>query len=139
MIILNFPLPSFFRDTGQVLLMQNGKTPPDFYPVQAITIDDYCERNNVIPDFIKMDIEGAEPLALRGCEKTLKKYRPKFAVCIYHAWPHRWTIPLYLNELLPDYDFYVKKSHPYAETVFFGKSRENAESGEYETIAFIKE
>jgi len=101
-------------------------TPPpntnekDFYPVKAITIDEFCSRNSIVPNFIKMDIEGAELSAIKGGIKIFQKYRPKFAICIYHSWPHRWEIPLLLNEILPDYDFYVKKSSPICETVFFG-------------------
>ncbi|MCC2672394.1 MAG: hypothetical protein K0Q72_4866, partial [Armatimonadetes bacterium] len=36
-------------------------------------------------DFIKMDIEGAEPKAMIGAEKTLRKYRPDIAIAVYHT------------------------------------------------------
>jgi len=36
-------------------------------------------------DFIKMDIEGAEPRAMRGSEQTLRKYRPDLAIAAYHT------------------------------------------------------
>lgn len=92
-------------------------------PVAMTTIDAFCKKNGVEPTFIKMDVEGAEPEALKGAQETLRKYRPKCAVCIYHTWEHRWKIPLLLRDLVEDYDFYVKKSQPYAETVLFANPR----------------
>jgi FkbM family methyltransferase len=35
-------------------------------------------------DFIKMDIEGAEQNALRGAPGTLRRFRPRLAVAVYH-------------------------------------------------------
>ncbi len=42
--------------------------------VEVITLD---SLNLESCDFIKMDIQGAEPLALLGGEKTIKKFKPK--------------------------------------------------------------
>jgi FkbM family methyltransferase len=44
--------------------------------VATITIDDYCARNLVSPDLIKMDIEGAEAFAVSGMSQTLTQNRP---------------------------------------------------------------
>jgi FkbM family methyltransferase len=35
-------------------------------------------------DFIKMDIEGAERQALQGAERTIRRFRPRMAICSYH-------------------------------------------------------
>jgi len=45
----------------------------DYIEVETITLDEFCEENNIFPDVVKMDIEGAELLALRGMRKTIKK------------------------------------------------------------------
>jgi FkbM family methyltransferase len=45
------------------------------------------------PDFIKMDIEGAELDALRGAAGLLRR-GPSLAICLYHAQHHLWAIPL---------------------------------------------
>ena len=44
-------------------------------------------------DFIKMDIEGAEPRAIVGGRETIAKYHPRMALCTYHAPDHPKRIP----------------------------------------------
>lgn len=44
--------------------------------VETLKLDTFCERHNVIPDVIKIDIEGAELWALEGMEETLKAHEP---------------------------------------------------------------
>lgn len=89
--------------------------------VPVTTIDNFCEKNSIIPNFIKMDIEGAEFDALRGAVNTIKQYRPKLAICLYHYIEDMWRIPLLINNIEPNYKFYCKKSHPYAEFVLFAQ------------------
>jgi len=43
--------------------------------IRAITLDQYLKKFSGRIDFVKIDIEGAEPLALQGMEKTIKKNR----------------------------------------------------------------
>ncbi len=54
-------------------------------------------------DFIKMDIEGAEPRALKGARKTLKRFRPRLAISSYHAPDHPVLIPAAVRAARPDY------------------------------------
>jgi FkbM family methyltransferase len=44
--------------------------------VPVTTLDAYCEANGVIPNFIKIDVEGAEEAVLRGSLNTMRKARP---------------------------------------------------------------
>ncbi len=61
--------------------------------------------------FIKMDIEGAEPMALHGAEKHIRGSRPKLAVCLYHSISHLLEIPFLIHELNPDYRLYFRHLH----------------------------
>ena len=53
------------------------------YSVKAITLDNYFGSKKV--DFIKMDIQGAELLALEGSHKILSKYHP---ILVIEYWPY---------------------------------------------------
>lgn len=87
--------------------------------IEMTTIDDFCKSNGILPDFIKMDIEGSELDALKGARNTLIQKRPKLAICLYHKNQDMWEIPLYLKEVVPEYNFYCKKSHPFYEFILF--------------------
>lgn len=62
------------------------------------------------PTFIKMDIEGAEPSAVRGAANILRTRQPILAVCLYHAQEHLWEIPLLIQKLNPDYELFLRRS-----------------------------
>ena len=67
--------------------------------------------DNIISEpitYIKMDVEGAEYKALLGAEKTIKKYKPKLAICIYHKPEDVWEIPMLIHKINPNYRFYVR-------------------------------
>ncbi len=44
------------------------------------TLDSYCTRKNIKPDFLKIDVEGNELRIFNGGLQTLKKYKPKIIV-----------------------------------------------------------
>ncbi|MDD5571301.1 MAG: FkbM family methyltransferase [Bacteroidales bacterium] len=44
------------------------------------TLDSYCSRHNIKPDFLKIDVEGNELKIFLGGVETLKKYKPKILV-----------------------------------------------------------
>lgn len=44
------------------------------------TLDVYCSRHDIKPDFLKIDVEGNELRVLQGSIKTLKKYKPKILI-----------------------------------------------------------
>jgi len=68
--------------------------------VEVVSLDEVLD--GIGPTYIKLDIEGSEPSALKGARKMLTTHRPKLAVCVYHAPDHLWQIPRILNEILPN-------------------------------------
>jgi FkbM family methyltransferase len=64
------------------------------------------------PTYIKMDIEGSEPVALAGGAELLKTELPVLAICLYHRTEHLWQIPNLIHSLAPTYSLYLRR---YAE------------------------
>lgn len=90
----------------------------------SLSIDDFVNKYNIEKvDFLKLDIEGFEFDTLKGAEKTIKAYKPKLAICIYHKVEDLWQIPLYLKEIVPEYQFYIDHfTINTEETVLFAKA-----------------
>lgn len=90
--------------------------------VDAISIDDFVKERKIEKvDFIKMDLEGCEMLALKGATETITKHRPQLAICIYHSYNDLFEIPLYLSRTLQNYRFEVYHYSPNTnwETVLY--------------------
>lgn len=54
-------------------------------------------------DYIKLDIEGAEPNALAGAKQTMAKYKPRLSVASFHQPDHPKSIPEIVHAARPDY------------------------------------
>lgn len=91
--------------------------------VETQTLDDYVSANSVQRvDFIKMDIEGAEPEALIGAERSIRKYRPQLAISIYHDLKHFASIPRWIADLGLGYRMYLGHFTIHAEeTILFAR------------------
>ncbi len=89
--------------------------------VEITTIDDFVDKNDLgHVDFIKMDIEGCELMALKGAEKTIKKFKPKLAICVYHKGDDLITLPKIIKAMDKDYRVYLRnQSSGWAETVLY--------------------
>ena len=69
---------------------------------EFVTLDDFLKDESKDNLFIKMDIEGAERMALAGAEKTLQTGKNiQLAVCTYH----RKGDPEYMDDLLKGYGY----------------------------------
>ena len=71
-----------------------------------------------------MDIEGAEPSALEGAIETIKKFKPKLAIAIYHSMDDFVNIPNWILDLNLGYEIFIDHYTIHAEeTVCFAKPR----------------
>ncbi len=72
--------------------------------VPLTTIDEIVtELNLPRVDYIKFDIEGAEPRALAGARNTLAKWKPRLSVAAYHQPDHPKVIPEIIRAARSDY------------------------------------
>lgn len=74
--------------------------------VQTVALDDIV--GNDLVTFIKMDLEGAEANALQGAERTIRRCKPRLAICAYHKASDLWELPDLLLQFRPDYTFYMR-------------------------------
>ena len=79
------------------------------YMIKTKSIDDLVKEEGLEKvDFIKMDIEGSELVALKGAKRTICQYKPNLAICIYHKIEDFYMIPKYIKQIVPEYKLYVK-------------------------------
>lgn len=87
------------------------------YEICVDSIDNICD---VPPSFIKMDIEGSEYEAIKGAEGTIRRYKPKLAICVYHRLEDIVQLPKILLEYNSEYTFYLRHySFASNETVLY--------------------
>jgi hypothetical protein len=112
----------------QVFMSPDGNVAPPRPGEQrfiSASIDKLVEENNRPRlDFIKMDIEGAEMMALRGATETLKRFKPVLAISVYHKLIDFYEIPQEIDKLGLGYKFYFQHSALHGdETVVFADAR----------------
>ena len=57
----------------------------------SLTIDDFCERERLAPDAIKIDVEGAELAVLRGARRTIRSRGRSLALFV-ELHPSTWPL-----------------------------------------------
>jgi FkbM family methyltransferase len=88
-----------------------GRPDPGFVPAADAPFRslDSLVWDGTIPrvDFLKMDIEGAEVAALEGGVSTIKRFRPRLAISIYHQVKDYYRVPEFIDNLRAGYRMYV--------------------------------
>ncbi|MDD3921728.1 MAG: FkbM family methyltransferase [Eubacteriales bacterium] len=87
-------------DVSANALAETGST-----PVEVVRLDDDITEPIT---FLKMDIEGSEQAALRGCERHIKEEHPKITVCTYHNNRDIWEIPRMIRAMDETYRLYMR-------------------------------
>ena len=88
----------------------------DLEKVPLTTIDKLvAELKLARVDYIKLDIEGAEPRALTGAKETLAKFKPRISIAAYHQPDHPKVIPEIIRAARSDYQM---QCGPCAESDF---------------------
>lgn len=91
--------------------------------IQTVSLDTFCREAKQKPDFVKIDVEGAELLVLRGAEKLLGEIQPTLILAVHPYWLPTGQSSGQIFELLTRYGYTVYDSK--------GCRVEYLESGEY--------
>nr|WP_321228540.1 FkbM family methyltransferase [uncultured Psychroserpens sp.] len=115
----------YFKDNGPGSKVEFEPFEGQTGTTKTVSIDDFVKSRNLDRiNFIKMDIEGAEPIALEGALETIKKFRPKLAIAIYHSMHDFAKIPNWILSLNLDYDIFIGHYTIHSEeTICFAKPR----------------
>jgi FkbM family methyltransferase len=115
------PLPlAAWDSTVQLRFSASGSSNSSVNPngdsmIQAVAVDEFIPKDIKV-NYIKMDIEGAEPHALMGSMKVIERNVPHLAICVYHKPEQLWEIGLWILANFPQkYRFYLRS---YAEQTF---------------------
>lgn len=90
--------------------------------VEVASLDELLPEAEI--SYIKMDVEGAEMKALMGAITTIRRNKPKLAICVYHKRDDMFKIPLLINNFCDGYEFYLRHyCTTFSETVLFAVPR----------------
>lgn len=87
-------------DDSANLITNNGDE-----TIEATTLDEDIKENITL---LKMDIEGSEQKAIIGAKKHIQNEHPKLLISVYHNHEDLWKIPKMINEITPNYNFYLR-------------------------------
>ncbi len=54
--------------------------------VPLLTLDSFCSAESLRPDVVKIDVEGAELMVLRGSSRMLRDFRPTLVLSVHPFW-----------------------------------------------------
>lgn len=114
----------YFNDNGPASTVDLSPFEGHQFNVKSKSIDSFIKEENLNKiDFIKLDVEGAELPILKGAEETIRKFRPKLAIAIYHSIDELCSIQNYINSLNLGYKFYIDHfTIDILETVLFAEA-----------------
>jgi hypothetical protein len=79
--------------------------------VASVKLDSFCDAMGLRPDVIKIDVEGAEGMVLRGASAVLRRFRPVLVLSTHPYWlPSSDSVDA-MFRLLAGHGYNVKDSH----------------------------
>lgn len=91
--------------------------------IQTTTLDTFCGQVHLMPDLVKIDVEGAELLVLRGAAKLLEEFYPTIILAVHPYWLPSGQSSQQIFELLTEYGYDVLDAK--------GSIAKKLQSGEY--------
>jgi len=77
--------------------------------INVETVDNFSENYKIIPNVIKIDVEGAEFLVLSGAKEIIRKHKPLLIVSVYHNPEEFFGLKKQIEELDSGYKFKLVK------------------------------
>jgi FkbM family methyltransferase len=114
----------YYIDNGPGSRVLSDDQEPHDGKAVTLSIDDLVKEYGIKKvDFIKMDIEGAEPFALKGAAETIRRFRPKLAIAIYHSINDFVKIPNFIDSLGLGYQLHLAHCSIHEEeTILFAEN-----------------
>jgi FkbM family methyltransferase len=81
--------------------------------IQTTTLDTFCGQISMRPDLVKIDVEGAELLVLRGASKLLGESYPAIILAVHPYWLPTGQTSQQIFELLTSYGYTIYDSEGY--------------------------
>jgi len=118
-------IPFIITGSGCSMKGKNSIKKESMKEIESITLDYFVEKEKINKlDFIKMDVEGSELEVIKGGLETIKKFKPKMAISVYHKPEDLITIPTFILNILPEAKLFLShKFYDWQETVLFVNPR----------------
>lgn len=104
---------TFYNKSGRNSALtdnRSGETKGRAVTTEAKSVDSIL--NGKKATVIKYDVEGSEEQAILGSAETIRKYKPRLIVSLYHRTEDMIKLPLLINSINPQYKMYLRH-HPY--------------------------
>ncbi|WP_299979431.1 FkbM family methyltransferase [Desulfobacula sp.] len=88
----------------------HGTTSSDINSIEVYSLDSFLKGKPVT--FIKADVEGMEMDLLRGAQATIRRNKPKMALCVYHYPSDLIEVAEFVKNLVPEYKFHIRQHAP---------------------------
>lgn len=109
-----------FNKSG-FFVIDGDRVAESYEHIDMTSLDEFVDKFHIEKiNYIKVDIEGCEMNMLKGAVNTIKKFKPKLAISIYHSLEDLINIPLFLITHMPEYKFYIRhRSHRPQSTMLY--------------------
>jgi FkbM family methyltransferase len=115
------PMNSLTSGTPGMPLMERRNISE--FTVATVTLDKFCRDIGLKPNLVKIDVEGAELMVLRGARELLSQARPVIILAVHPYWLPAGQTPAEIADLLAEHNYELFDST--------GQQVKTLRSGEY--------
>jgi FkbM family methyltransferase len=79
--------------------------------VASVSLDNFCRQSGLIPNLIKIDVEGADLLVLQGAERILTECSPIVILGVHPYWLPKPQHPADIANFLHRHGYEIRDEH----------------------------